>query len=84
MTALRSCLPSFSRSSGPSLRLSFSQESGDLLLLEVHDSDEDLEDGVQNELAEGTLKLLALVGAVLGPLLGGGAEVVVALQSVVR
>jgi hypothetical protein len=61
------------------LEVELLEEAGDLVLLEVHDSGEDLEDGVQDELAEGTLELLALVGAVLGPLLGGGVEEVVAL-----
>lgn len=62
------------------LKLELLEESGDLIVLEVHDSVEDLEDGVQDELVESTLKLLALVGAVLGPLLGVGVEVVVSLK----
>ncbi|KAK1256398.1 hypothetical protein MKX07_008657 [Trichoderma sp. CBMAI-0711] len=57
------------------------EQGGDLVLLEVHDGGEDLEDGVENELVEGTLELLALVGAVLGPLLGVGVEVVVAPET---
>lgn len=65
---------------GAELELKLVEEGGDLLSLEVHDSGEDLEDGVQNELVESTLKRLALVGAVLGPLLGVGVEVVVALR----
>lgn len=66
---------------GAELELKLLKESVDLLGLEVHDSMEDLEDGVQNELVESTLKGLALVGAVLGPLLGVGVEEVVALRS---
>ena len=57
------------------------QEDGDLVLLEVHDSGEDLEDGVEDELVEGTLKVLALVGALVGPFLGVGVEVVVAPET---
>jgi hypothetical protein len=64
---------------GAELELKLVEEVGDLVVLEVHDSVEDLEDGIQDELVESTLKLLALVGAVLGPLLGLGVEVVVAL-----
>jgi hypothetical protein len=60
------------------LEVELLKESGGLLLLEVHDSGEDLEDGVEDELVEGTLELLTLVGAVLGPFLGLGVEVVVA------
>lgn len=63
------------------LKVELLEESGNLVLLEVHDSGEDLEDGVENELVEGTLELLALVGAVLGPLLGLGVEVVVAPET---
>lgn len=63
------------------LEVELLEESGNLVLLEVHDSGEDLEDGVENELVEGTLELLALVGAVLGPLLGLGVEVVVAPET---
>jgi hypothetical protein len=62
------------------LKLELLEQIGDLVILEVHDSIEDLEDGVQDELVESTLQLLALVGAVLGPLLGVGVEVVVALE----
>ena len=65
------------------LDLKLLEESGDLVGLEVHDRVEDAEDGVQDELVEGTLELLALVGAVLGPLLGLGVEVVVALKMLV-
>lgn len=54
---------------------------GDLLLLEVHDGVEDPEDRVKDELVEGTLKLLALVIADLGPLLGLWVEVVVTPQT---
>jgi hypothetical protein len=61
------------------LKVELLKESGGLLLLEVHDGREDLEDGVQDELVESTLELLALIGAVLGPLLGLGVEVVVSL-----
>lgn len=63
------------------LEVELLKESGGLLLLEVHDSREDLEDGVENELVEGTLELLTLVGTVLGPLLGLGVEVVVAPET---
>lgn len=63
------------------LEVELLKESGDLVLLEVHDGREDLEDGVKDELAESTVELLALVGAGLGPLLGGGVEVVVALYT---
>ena len=59
------------------LELELLEESVNLVGLEVHDSAEDLEDGVQDELVEGTLELLALVGAVLGPLLGVRVEEVV-------
>ena len=62
------------------LDLKLLEKSGDLIGLEVHDRVEDAENGVQDELVEGTLELLALVGAVLGPLLGLGVEVVVALH----
>jgi hypothetical protein len=61
------------------LDLELLEESRDLVSLEVHDRVEDAEDGVKNELVEGTLELLALVGAVLGPLLGLGVEVRVTL-----
>jgi hypothetical protein len=64
------------------LDLELLEESGDLVSLEVHDRVEDAEDGVKNELVEGTLELLALVGAALGPLLGLGVEVRVALHIV--
>ncbi|GKT92871.1 elongation factor 2 [Colletotrichum tofieldiae] len=63
------------------LEVELLEEGGDLVLLEVHDGGEDLEDGVQDELVEGTLKLLALVGALGGPLLGVGVEVVVAPET---
>ncbi|GKT45569.1 uncharacterized protein ColSpa_05750 [Colletotrichum spaethianum] len=63
------------------LEVELLEESGDLVLLEVHDGGEDLEDGVQDELVEGTLELLALVGALGGPLLGVGVEVVVAPET---
>lgn len=63
------------------LELELVEEGGDLVLLEVHDGGEDLEDGVEDELVEGTLELLTLVGAVLGPLLGLGVEVVVAPET---
>jgi hypothetical protein len=57
------------------------KESGDLITLVVVDSGEDLEDGVQNELVEGTLKGLAIGLTLVGPLLGLGVEVVVAPQT---
>lgn len=40
---------------------------------------EDLEDGIQDELVEGTLEGLAISLTLVGPLLGLGVEVVVAL-----
>lgn len=67
---------------GRELKLELVQEGGNLLLLEVHNGRENLEDGVQDELAEGTLELLTLIGAVLGPLLSLGVEVVVAPETV--
>lgn len=66
---------------GGKLELELVEESGDLVVLEVHDGVEDLENGVQDELVEGTLERLALIGAVLGPLLGVGVEVVVAPET---
>ena len=57
------------------------EESEDLITLVVVDSGEDLEDGVQDELVEGTLKGLALVLTLGGPLLGLGVEVVVAPET---
>lgn len=62
------------------LEVELLKKRGDLIVLEVHDGIEDLEDGVQDELVESTLKLLAFVCAVLGPLLGVRVEVVVALK----
>jgi hypothetical protein len=64
------------------LDLELLNELGDLILLGVGDSVEDLEDGIQDKLVEGTLELLALVFTSLGPLLGLGVEVVVALSLV--
>ena len=55
------------------------KDGWDLVLLEVHDGIKDLENGVQDELVEGTLQLLALMFANLGPLLGLRVEVVVTL-----
>lgn len=63
------------------LEVELLEESGSLVLLEVHDSGEDLEDRVKDELVESTLELLALIGAVLGPLLGLGVEEVVAPET---
>lgn len=65
---------------GGELELKLGEELVDLVPLEVHDGLEDTEDGVQDELVEGTLELLALVLRLGGPLLGGGVEVVVALH----
>ena len=65
---------------GGELEIELLKEIGDLLLLEVHHGVEDLEDGIQDELIESALKLLALICAVLGPLLGVGVEVVVTLN----
>ncbi|TLD26845.1 hypothetical protein PspLS_04985 [Pyricularia sp. CBS 133598] len=65
---------------GGELELKLGKELVDLVPLEVHDGLEDAEDGVQDELVEGTLELLALVLRLGGPLLGGGVEVVVALS----
>lgn len=64
---------------GAELELKLLKETVDLVGLEVHDSVEDLEDGIQNELVESTLKRLALVGTVLSPLLGVRVEEAVAL-----
>jgi len=57
------------------------EEGEDLITLVVVDSGEDLEDGVQDELVEGTLKGLALVLTLGGPLLGLGVEEVVAPET---
>lgn len=56
------------------------EQYGDLVLLEVHDSREDPEDGVQNELIEGTFQSLALVHLDFGPFLCLRVEEVVALR----
>lgn len=61
------------------LDLELINKSGDFFLLVVSNGSEDLEDGVQDELVESTLELLALVCVGLGPLLGLGVEEVVAL-----
>jgi hypothetical protein len=61
------------------LDLKLLEKDWDLLGLEVHDGVEDPEDGVQNELVESTLEGLSVVCADLGPLLGLGVEVAVAL-----
>jgi len=62
--------------------LEFVKKGADLITLVVVDSSEDLEDGVQDELVEGTLKGLALSSlGLVGPLLGLGVEVVVAPQT---
>jgi hypothetical protein len=61
------------------LDLKLLEESWDFVSLEVHNHVEDAENGVQDELVEGTLKGLTLVSANLGPLLGLGVEVAVAL-----
>lgn len=66
---------------GGELDLELLDQGVDLLLLGVGDGVEDLEDGVQDELVEGTLELLALVGVALGPLLGLGVEEVVTPQT---
>lgn len=63
---------------GLELNAKLLEESVDLSGLEVHDSSEDAENWVQDELVEGTLKWLALVGRLGGPLLGVWVEVVVA------
>jgi hypothetical protein len=55
------------------------KKSRDLILLEVHDSVEDSENGVQDELVKSTFKWLALVSAFGGPLFGVGVEVVITL-----
>lgn len=64
---------------GGQLDLELLKQGGDLLLLVVVDGVEDLEDGVQDELVEGTLKGLAISIGLVGPLLGLGVEVVVTL-----
>lgn len=66
------------------LDLKLLDEGVDLILLGVGDGIEDLEDGVEDELVESTLKRLALVFTDLGPLLGLGVEVVVALHWISR
>jgi hypothetical protein len=67
---------------GGELDLELLEESGDLVGLEVHNSLENAEDGVQDELVESTLKGLTLVSANLGPLLGLGVEERVTLRFV--
>lgn len=67
---------------GGELDLQLLEQGWDFILLEVHDGIEDAEDGVQDELVEGTLKGLTLVRTDLGPLLGLGVEVAVALEAV--
>jgi hypothetical protein len=57
------------------------KKSWDLVLLEVHDSGENSENWVENELVESTLQWLALVFSLVSPLLGVGVEVVVALRN---
>ena len=57
------------------------EENFDLVVLESHDGSKELEDGVQDELVESTLELLALVRTNLGPLLGLGVEEVVAPET---
>ncbi len=64
------------------LNVELLKKSWDLILLEVHNSGENSEDRVKNELVESTLQLLALVGSLVGPLLGMGVEVVVTLKSI--
>jgi len=61
---------------GCKLDLELLEKSWDLILLEVHDSVEDAENGVKNELVESTLNAITTN---LGPLLGLGVEVVVSL-----
>jgi hypothetical protein len=58
------------------------KESVDLILLEVHYGTEDSENRVQDELVESTLKWLAIVRRLVGPLLGVWVEVVVTLSKV--
>jgi hypothetical protein len=56
----------------------FHEHGGNLVLLEIHDSVEDLEYGIQDKLIESTFKLLAVcVGAVSSPFFRAGVEVVV-------
>ena len=81
MMSLRRALPSRSFSSLASLTSSFSRRVKISSRLLCHDSVEDLEDGVQDELVEGTLERLALVLTLGGPLLGLGVEVVVTPQT---
>jgi hypothetical protein len=64
---------------GRNLDVELLKKGWDLILLEVHDSSENSENGVQNELVESTLQLLALVRSLIGPLLGVRVEVVVTL-----
>jgi hypothetical protein len=56
------------------------EESGDLVLLEVHNGIKNPEDRVENELVEGTFQLLAFVLSLSCPLLGMGVKVVVTLR----
>jgi hypothetical protein len=67
---------------GSELDLELLKESWNLVGLEVHDHVENAEDGVQDELVESTLEGLTVVRTNLGPLLGLGVEVAVALFGV--
>lgn len=65
------------------LDLELVKQSADLIALVVVDGAEDLEDGIQDELVEGTLQGLAISLTLVGPLLGLGVEVVVTLRSTI-
>lgn len=62
------------------LDLQLVEQDADLITLVVVNSAEDLENGVQDKLVEGTLQGLALMLTLVGPLLGLGVEVVVTLH----
>jgi hypothetical protein len=61
------------------LDLELLKEAVDIIALVVVDGVEDLEDGVQDELVEGTLEGLAVNVTLVGPLLGLGVEEAVTL-----
>jgi hypothetical protein len=60
----------------------FLEHLGSDILLEIHDGIEKLENRVQDEHVESTLELLTLIsGGLVGPLLGGRVEVVLAPET---
>ena len=71
-------MPFFSRSSTVELDLELLEHVGVDVRLVIHDRVKELEDGVKDEHAKGTLQRLALlIDALGGPFLGGRVEVVV-------